>query len=142
MKVRDWLLLAALMVAVPAFAHHSFAMFDMQKEIVYSGTVLEWRWENPHCHIILEVAPGALDPSTVGTWDIEGQAVNIMARQGWNRNTFHPGDKVTLMAHPMKDGSKGASIFFALDKMGIVSMVILQGQPTRKRKSFPKSSPR
>ena len=76
--------------------------------------VEESNWENPHTHIIIKVAPGAKDPSTVGTWDIEGGAVNIMSRQGWNRTTFKPGDKADIVAHPMKDGSKGASLFYAI----------------------------
>lgn len=118
MKLGNFSLLALLLLAAPAFAHHSFAMFDMGKETLYSGTVISYTWENPHSHIILKVAPGAKDPSTVGTWDIECQSVNIMGRQGWNRSTFKPGDQITLIAHPMKDGSKGASIFFALDKNG------------------------
>lgn len=105
----------AAMIPVAAFAHHSFGMFDLQKDITYKGVVLEYNWENPHTHIIVKVEPGpGIDPSTVGTWDIEGGAVNIMARQGWNRATFKPGDHVTIIAHPMKDGSKGASLFYAL----------------------------
>ena len=74
----------ACWLAIPTLAHHSFAMFDLTKNVTYVGTVVEYRWENPHTHIIVKVSPGA-DPSTVGTWDIEGGATNIMGRQGWNR---------------------------------------------------------
>jgi hypothetical protein len=105
----------AALIPASALAHHSFGMFDLQKNITYAGTVVEYNWENPHTHIIVRVDAGAgVDPSTVGTWDIEGGAVNIMARQGWTRATFKPGDKVTIVAHPMKDGSKGASLFYAV----------------------------
>jgi hypothetical protein len=108
------LALAALAVAgfvVPANAHHSFAMFEMQKEVVYSGTVMEFTWENPHSHIIIKVAPGAKDPSTVGNWDIEGAGVNIMSRQGWTKSMYKVGDPIILVAHPLKSGEKGASLF-------------------------------
>jgi len=118
MKLRNFAIGVVLLFALPAFAHHSFAMFDMQQETLYKGTVISYSWENPHSHIILRVAPGAKDPSTVGTWDIECQSVNIMGRQGWSKSALKPGDVVTLIAHPMKDGSKGASIFFALGKDG------------------------
>ena len=101
-------------VAAPAFAHHSFGMFELQKDMEFDGVVQEYNWENPHTHIIVKVAPGAKDPATVGTWDIEGGAVNIMARQGWTRATFKPGDKCVIVAHPMKDGTKGASLFYAV----------------------------
>jgi hypothetical protein len=104
----------ATCTAVPALAHHSFGMFDLQKDITYTGTVVQYNWENPHTHIIIKVPPTAADKSTVGTWDIEGGAVNIMARQGWNRATYKPGDSITVVAHPMKDGTKGASLFYAV----------------------------
>lgn len=99
----------------PALAHHSFAMFDMSKNITYTGVVEEYRWENPHSHIIVKVTAGpGIDPATVGTWDIEGASINIMGRQGWNRITYKAGDKITVVAHPMKDSSKGASLFYAV----------------------------
>ena len=102
------------LVAFPALAHHSFAMFDLTKNVTYIGTVVEYRWENPHTHIIVKVPEGAADPSTVGTWDVEGGSVNIMGRQGWSKITFKAGDPITLVAHPMKNGSKGASLFYAV----------------------------
>lgn len=103
-----------LFAARPASAHHSFAMFDMSKDVTITGVVLDYRWENPHSHIIVKVAPGAKDPSTVGTWDVEGASINIMGRQGWNRITYKVGDAITVVAHPMKDGSKGLSLFYAI----------------------------
>ncbi len=113
MKIRAALLLTALLVAIPALAHHSFAMFDLTKNMTFVGTVEEYRWINPHVHMIVKVPPGAADPTTVGIWDVEGGSVNIMARQGWNKITYKAGDPITLVAHPMKDGSKGASLFYA-----------------------------
>ena len=103
-----------LFAARPARAHHSFAMFDMNKNVTLTGVVEEYRWENPHSHIIVKVAPGAKDASTVGTWDVEGASINIMGRQGWNRITYKEGDPITVVAHPMKDGSKGLSLFYAI----------------------------
>ena len=57
----------------------------------------------------------AADAATVGTWDVEGGATNIMGRQGWTRATFKAGDHIKVVAHPMKDGTtKGASLFYAI----------------------------
>lgn len=117
MKVRVLAVLAnciALVAAVPAFAHHSFAMFDNTKWVKISGTVLEYRWENPHSHIIVKVAPGGDDPAFVGTWDIEGASINIMARQGWTKISYKVGDKITALAHPLKSGDKGASLSYVV----------------------------
>lgn len=102
-----------LCAATAAYGHHSFAMFDMSKNVTYQGVVLEYNWENPHTHIIVKV-PAGQPPETVGTWDVEGGAVNIMARQGWTRATFKSGDPITVVGHPMKDGSKGVSLFYVI----------------------------
>jgi hypothetical protein len=117
MKARVALLIAVvvILVAATAYAHHSFAMFDMDKDVTYTGVVLEYKWVNPHVHITVEIKPGPnVDPATVGTWDVEGGSTNIMGRQGWTRATFKAGDAITLVGHPMKDGSKGISLFYAI----------------------------
>jgi len=109
------LLFAIVVTAVPVLAHHSFSMFDMDKDVAYKGTVVEYRWVNPHVHMTLQVdAADSGDPSTVGTWDVEGASTNIMARQGWTKATFKAGDKITVVGHPLKDGSKGASMFYVI----------------------------
>lgn len=100
----------ALFFTLPLLAHHSFAMFEMNKTVEFKGTVVEYRWENPHTHIIVRVPSGP----EKGVWDIECQSVNIMERQGWNRITYKAGDPIDAFAHPMKDGSKGASIFYVV----------------------------
>lgn len=101
-----------LLGVTAAWAHHSFAMFEMSKNVTYTGIVLEYNWENPHTHIIMKVAEG--DKATLGTWDIEGGAVNIMSKQGWNRATYTKGDPITVVGHPMKDGTRGVSLFYAV----------------------------
>ncbi len=114
MKTTTWIIASILASAIPALAHHSFAMFELTKDVTYEGTVVEYRWENPHSHIILKLDPNP-DPTLEGTWDIEGQATSIMTRQGWTRQTYKPGDHAKIVAHPYKDGSiKGASIFYAI----------------------------
>ena len=98
-----------------ALAHHSFAMFDMVKDVTYKGVVTEYKWVSPHVHMTVEVKAGPdVDAATIGIWDVEGGSTNIMGRQGWTRATYKPGDPITLVGHPMKDGSKGISLFYAI----------------------------
>jgi len=112
-----WRILAAaaviLVMSGTVSAHHSFAMFDQDKLITLKGSVAEWYWINPHGHIILKVdaAPG-VDPKSVGEWDIECASTNIMRLQGWSSTTLKPGDQITISGNPLKDGSKGASLFY------------------------------
>jgi hypothetical protein len=118
MTVRATLFAALLAVALaggPAFAHHSFSMFEMDKDVTYKGVVTEYKWINPHVHITVDIKAGpGVDPAMVGLWDVEGGSTNIMGRQGWTRATFKPGDPITFVGHPMKDGSKGVSLFYAI----------------------------
>jgi len=96
-------------------AHHSFAMFEMDKNVEYSGVVTDWKWQNPHVHFTVNINKATgVDPLTIGTWDVEGGSVNIMTRQGWTRASYKVGDPIKLVGHPMKDGSKGISLFYAI----------------------------
>ena len=93
------------LAAAPTLAHHSRAMFDIGKNITYRGVVEEYRWQNPHSHIVVRIDAGAADRSTVGTWTIEASAINLMTSSGWTPRTYKPGDPITVVAHPSKDGS-------------------------------------
>ena len=103
------------LASVSLLAHHSFAMFEMDKAVEYRGVVREWKWQNPHVHFTIDVPKGpGVDPKSVGLWDVEGGSVNIMTRQGWTRASYKAGDPIRLVGHPMKDGSKGISLFYAI----------------------------
>jgi len=93
----------AAALAVPALAHHSFAMFDQKKIVTLEGTVTEFQWTNPHAFIELDVA-GA---GKVSHWSIELNSPNNLKRQGWTRTAVKPGDKVTLRMNPLRDGQPG-----------------------------------
>lgn len=112
MKISKTVVLMAGVVTVflgaaPAFAHHSFAMFDFQKTVVRQGTIKSFEWTNPHSWIVMVVknAAGADED-----WAVECSTPNTLARQGWTRSTLKPGDKASLKMHPLKDGKNGGSL--------------------------------
>lgn len=109
---------ALLAAAGPAFAHHSRAMFDMTQNVTYRGVVKEYRWQNPHSHIVIIAGADAKDPSKVGTWDIEASSISLMVSMGWNRKTLKPGDQITVVAHPSLNGSKGVLLFYVIKADG------------------------
>lgn len=121
MRFRDGFMIglatAALAVGT-AQAHHSFSMFDLNKRVTWVGTVKEYSWRNPHTRILIDVPKTSKDPTQAGTWDIEGASIAIMSRQGWNKSSLRPGDKITIVGHPLRNGEKGASLFYAIDKSG------------------------
>src|SRR5688572_12934201 len=112
--------LVTLAMAGTAAAHHSFAMFDMDKDVELQGTVIDYKWANPHVHVVIQVPPGrGVDPSLVGSWDLEAAgSTTIMGRQGWRRDTLKPGDPIRVVVHPLRDGNKGASLFYMIKPDG------------------------
>jgi hypothetical protein len=96
--------IALAMYTIPAFAHHSFAMFDADKKTTLEGTVKEFQWTNPHSWILMMVPD---DKGTPQQWAIEMGAPGGLARQGWLPKTLKPGDKITAVIHPLKDGTHG-----------------------------------
>ena len=100
-----------LLIGGPAFAHHSFAMFDNQKAVTLDGVVKDYQWTNPHSWIQLE----AKDPASgkVVEWSIEAGSPNTLSRSGWRPSSMKAGDKAEIVIHPMKDGSFGGSLMSA-----------------------------
>jgi Family of unknown function (DUF6152) len=92
-----------LMVSGLIFAHHGSAMYDMTKPVSVKGTVTDFEFTNPHSGIHLDVKDGQ---GNVEKWFIETDSPNNLARSGWNRNSLKPGDQVTIVGNPAKDGSK------------------------------------
>jgi hypothetical protein len=105
-RVRAAVLSAGLvLVAVPARAHHSFAMFDTTKRVTLAGTVTAFEWTNPHAYIELDVP----DEKGVTThWSIELGSPSILMQGGWKFKDLKYGDKVTAIVNPLKNGQSGA----------------------------------
>ena len=119
MKMSTLAVVAAGVVAIagPAFAHHSFAMFDSAKNQTLVGSIKEFQWTNPHSWTQI-MAPDA--SGKVVEWSIEGGSPNGLARQGWKSTSLKAGEKVTLIMHPMKDGSNGGSLMCVTKADGTV----------------------
>ena len=96
-----------MLAPLSASAHHSDAMFDSQKQIVLNGTVREFQYTNPHSWIQLVVAG---DAGKTVEWSIETAAPVVLLRAGIKPTALQPGDKITLRAHPLKDGRAGGSL--------------------------------
>ena len=96
--------IAFAMSAMPALAHHSFAMFDAEKKLTLEGTVKEFQWTNPHSWILMTVSNAQ---GQAEQWAIEMGGPSGLARQGWVPKTLTPGMKVTAVIHPLKDGTHG-----------------------------------
>ena len=112
-------------LAAAAYAHHSFAMFDQSRQVTLKGTISEFQWTNPHAWIHIDV-PNA--DGVKETWQVELNSPNNLKRQGWKSTSVKPGDRVTLVLNPLKDGSKGGLFVSITLPDGSVL-----GDPTRAR---------
>lgn len=100
------LVLVGLGAALPASAHHSFALFDHQNRITVTGTVVKFDWTNPHVFIQLEVPDG----NATKHYTVECASPNVLTRVGWKFNDIKQGDSVTLLINPLRDGQPGGML--------------------------------
>lgn len=96
--------LAALLLASAAFpvsAHHSAAPFDMSKQVTLRGIVEKWLWANPHSWLYIRVAKA---DGSQEVWGLEAGSTGMLARSGWNAGDMKPGDEVTVIVAPARNG--------------------------------------
>ena len=97
------ILAVALAAAASASAHHSFAVFfDDTRTIEITGSVTEFRFSNPHAIISLEAKNKA---GMVEEWKAETNAVTLLKRRGWTKDSLKPGEVVTVDGWPSRDGA-------------------------------------
>lgn len=88
-------------------AHHSFAaIYDTEQSVTLSGVVTNVEWLNPHAHFFVDVTN---EDGSVANWDFELASPNGLMRLGWRRDSLRPGDEVTVVGIPARDGSARAN---------------------------------
>jgi len=99
---------AALWLAAPVAAHHSFAaQYDPDKPITLTGKVTKVEWTNPHIFIYLDVTDAKT--GAVENWALELGSPNSLMRLGWKRDSLKVDDAITVDGTLAKDGSKLAN---------------------------------
>ena len=121
------ILLAALatLLGSIAVAHHSGAMFDRSKTVTLTGTVKEFQYTNPHSW--LQVLVTGADGKAV-EWGFESEGPSTLMRAGIQAGSFKPGDKVTVLASPMRDGRPAGAL---------ISVTMADGKVYRTRAAPP-----
>ena len=89
----------------PASAHHSFAMFDRSTEEVINGEVVRWAFNSPHIALYIRDAEGVV-------FAFEGAAPPrlVEASPSMTGFTFQPGDQITVVKCPLRDGRNGGAV--------------------------------
>ena len=101
---------AALVMAtlsVGADAHHSFAMFDLAKEVTVKGKVKKFQWTNPHAYIQL-VAKDAQGKEV--EYSLEMGAPMYLYARGWRPGSLKAGMDISVTLNPLRNGKPGGVV--------------------------------
>ena len=98
---------AVALAAGTAQAHHSFAMFDMTREVTVSGTVKQFQWTNPHAYIQLTSKD---EQGRDVEWSMEMGAPMYLYARGWRPSSLKAGTRVTVTLNPLRNGRPGGVV--------------------------------
>jgi hypothetical protein len=96
-----------LLLVTPLHAHHSTAPYDMTHAHTITGVVTKFIWANPHSYIDLD-ADGQ-------RWRLEVEAVNLLRRYGWTKDSLKAGDKISCTGARAKDPAVFAQKCFTVE---------------------------
>ena len=92
------LLVVLLGAAGSALGHHSFrTAYDSTRSTEITGVVAEYVLKSPHSLILLDVTN---EDGGVERFEVEMAALAMLRRQGFDEDTFEPGDEITVIAWP------------------------------------------
>ena len=99
-----------LVLAGPASAHHSFAMYDQTKTLTFTGVTTQFIGQANHAelHFYVIGPDGKLEKSADGKpkdYGVEMMGAAAMAQQGISADTFPAGTIFSVKINPMRDGS-------------------------------------
>jgi len=95
------LLPAAIVLAAPAWGHHSDAGLDMESVKRIDGVVTEYSMRNPHTYLTIATTDAS---GTTVEWTVQMGAAISLARRGWTRESLSIGDRVSATVHAAIDG--------------------------------------
>ena len=92
---------ALVAVALPAGAHHSFAIYDMQQNVEFHGVVANIKLRNPHMAMTLTVTKPDGTKQSINF--VEGAPANMIVRMGLNPADIAVGKPIKAIGAPRRD---------------------------------------
>jgi hypothetical protein len=112
LQVVSLTVVAAALLAAPAIAHHSFAMFDAQTTVTLDGTVKEFEWVNPHSWLRVMVKDEKTGQQVM--WALELSSPSRLVTMGMRSDSVKAGDAVSVTFHPLRNGARGGQFIQAV----------------------------
>jgi uncharacterized protein DUF6152 len=93
------LLAAGLIAAAPAaaLAHHGWSSYDTDRVLRLNGTFAALDWSNPHGMAKIRYRDRV--------WTVVLAPIARMEARGLTRQMIRPGQRITLVGYPKRDGS-------------------------------------
>jgi hypothetical protein len=108
LPMRMLALIGIALSASSAFAHHSFAMFDKNRNVELVGVVTRFEWTNPHSYIVISVTENGKEQEYTIETGAPGSLIRLDDR--WRSDIIKPGDKVKVVINPLKSGQPGGAL--------------------------------
>ena len=103
-----WMVMVSVVLfSTSTSAHHGNSAYDETVRVTIKGVVTEFIWTNPHCQVYLDVTDKS---GKVVRWAVETNSPAILTRAGWTSRSVKPGDEVTVILCPAKNGAPVAYI--------------------------------
>ncbi len=96
-----FVVLAWLLASWPVLAHHGAAQFDQSITTVIEGSIVEYKWANPHVYLAVQTT-GPRGERYVQ--QIEAGAVSLLLSRGVTRELLHRGDHISVRVNPNRWG--------------------------------------
>jgi hypothetical protein len=115
---KPWMIAGAVATlglgAAPAWAHHSFAMYDQTKTLVLTGVMYQFVAQANHAelHFYKIGADGKLEKGADGKpldYGVEMAGAAAVAEQGISAATMPAGTIMSVKVNPLRDGSNFGS---------------------------------
>jgi len=111
MKIRNIIAIFSLIVlscmfSQLALAHHSTTYYSLEPKVL-RGTVVEFKWRNPHAVVVWDTKDDAGNPVR---WAGELSSVTTLMGDGMTKNSLHVGDEIIFTVRPSKAGTPAAVI--------------------------------
>ena len=99
-----------VLAAAPLLAHHgTAASYDQVKWINVTGVVTQFIWRNPHSSLYLDTS----ENGRASSYSVEMASPGLLVQEGYTKETFKPGDKVTIRVHPSLAGTEVGECLFS-----------------------------
>src|SRR3954470_22110481 len=84
------------------FAHHGDAAYTSKSIELKDAVVTEYRWQNPHSLIKVRAKT---EKGEDQVWTMEMGSTPSMAQLGFSKSTMKPGDVISVILYPTKNGT-------------------------------------